>query len=81
MVGTAPPAMPQPPSQPAPADPGFVAMCPYDDGSGVVVSLPCDAPQFASATPVAPSEPAEITCQTPCTTSGCEQYKEFVLNC
>jgi hypothetical protein len=73
--------MPQPPSQPAPADPGFVAMCPYDDGSGVVVSLPCDAPQFASATPVAPSEPAEITCQTPCTTSGCEQYKEFVLNC
>ncbi|MCB0916578.1 MAG: hypothetical protein KDC23_12895 [Actinobacteria bacterium] len=71
------PVQTQPPATPT----DLVAMCPYDDGSGVISNLPCDSPQFGSVPPVVPSQPPTITCDTPCTTTGCEQYKDVVLNC
>lgn len=64
-----------------PATTEFVAMCPYDDGSGVVVNLPCNDPRVTASPTSAGTEPAAITCDTPCTTTGCEQYKDTVLNC
>ncbi len=86
-VASTPPAVATvaPSVAPQPTDgisaPEFVAMCPYDDGSGVISNLPCDSPQFGSMPPVTPVEPPTITCETPCTTSGCQQYKDVVLNC
>lgn len=72
--------MSTPPSgEPATTD--FVAMCPYDDGSGTIVNLPCTDPRVSSSPTAEPSAAASITCDTPCTTSGCEQYQESVLNC
>ena len=60
----------------------LVALCPFTDGSGVTRNLPCDSPEFGSApTPTTAAGASDITCDTPCTTSGCEQYQDSVLNC
>lgn len=60
------------------AVPTFVPVCPYTDAGGVTVNLPCDAPEFTASPPPTPTP---ITCDTPCTTSGCEQFQRDVLHC
>lgn len=77
-----------------PADEGSVqpeaavALCPYYEPSGIVVSAPCDpalidpSRQLVPVQQPAPTQEATtITCDTVCTSSGCEQYQYSVLNC
>lgn len=81
------------PPAPAPDEvsPGQVPVDPMPapaEPAPVIVEQPPE-PQPEPATefvPVGPSQApiaddAEITCDTPCTTTGCEQYKYSVLGC
>lgn len=66
-----------------------VPLCAYYEPSGTVVSAPCDQALIDPArqlVPVQQSAPSQesvtaITCDTVCTSSGCEQYQYSVLNC
>lgn len=71
--------------QPEPA----VPLCAYYTPSGQTVSAPCDPALLDPSQQLVPVEqsapPQEtveaITCDTVCTSSGCEQYQYSVLNC
>jgi len=71
------------PNVPTQQDP--VALCRYIDESGMPINAPCGDPGVPGLTPAPAEEPAtapvEITCETPCDSSACEQYKYVVLNC
>ncbi len=80
--GTASPLVEQPPaSVPSPTETDIVALCPYDDGSGVLKNVPCDAPELRTTPAASPASAGDITCETRCTNSGCEQYQLSVLGC
>lgn len=66
-----------------------VPLCPYYEPSGAVVSAPCDPALIDPSRQLVPVEQGApdqesattITCETVCTSSGCEQYQYSVLNC